>query len=559
MLRVVSGAAMRMVEAGDKALAGGRLEEAEGWFRQALMHDRNVAAGWCGLGDIAAAVGRREEALRLYREGVSADAGDVDAEVKLAKCLMEMEEVDEALARFGALCVPGRNLGRWAAGVWVDLGNTLRWVGRTAEAVEAYRRGVAAAPELAGHHSALLYGMHFVPGMEGKELLAEHLRWNEAHVGRLRGTRKAFGARRSGGKLRAGFVSPDFDSHVVGRFMEPFLREHDRERVEVTCYSGTTRTDRMTEKLRGYAGRWREIAAASDEAAAEQIRADEIDVLVDLTMHMERSRLLVFGRRPAPVQATYLAYCSTTGVETIDYRLSDGWLDPVGEDESIYSERTVRLPETYWCYTGWSEAPEAMEWGSGNSGEMVFGSMNHFAKVSEGALVAWGKILRRVEGSRLKILCPRGQARSRVLGVMEEQGVKRERVEFVDRAGPEEYFRTMGSIHVHLDPFVYSGGTTTCDGLWMGTPTVTLRGKLAVARGGASLMSNAGLGEWVARDEAEYVEIAVRQAGDVEGLRALRRGMRERVRSSVVGDAKRFARGMEQALLEMRERGPARR
>jgi hypothetical protein len=542
-----------MVGAGAAALEAGRLEEAEGWFRQALMNDRNLAAGWHGLGDIAARAGRREEALRLYREAVATDAGYVDAEVKLAKHLMEMEEVDEALARFGALCTGGRELKTWTAGVWIDFGNTLRWVGRTAEAVEAYRRGVAAAPEMAGHHSALLYGMHFVPGMEGRELLAEHLRWNEMHVGPLRGTRKGFGERRLGGKLRVGFVSPDLDNHVVGRFMEPFLREHDRERVEVTCYSGTTRPDRMTEKLRGYAGRWREIAAAGDEAVAEQIRADGIDVLVDLTMHMERTRLLIFGRRPAPVQATYLAYCSTTGVETMDYRLSDGWLDPVGGDEGIYSERTVRLPETYWCYTGWAEAPEAVEWGSG---DLVFGSMNHFAKVSEGALVAWGKILRRVEGSRLKILCPRGEARKRVVGVIEEQGVKGERVEFVDRAGPAEYFGTMGSIHVHLDPFVYSGGTTTCDGLWMGTPTVTLRGKLAVARGGVSLMNNLGMSEWVARDEEEYVEIAVRQAGDVEGLRALRRGMRERVRGSVVGDGRRFARGMEEALLKMWERGP---
>lgn len=552
MLRVISMAAAQTLASADAALAQQNFPLAETLYRKAITEAPGSATAWAGLADIALSAEQFPQSLALYRHALSLDPDDIDIQVKLAKQLLRMDLVDEAIDRLHPLC--GRNLAGWTAGVWIDYGNVLRSLGRAEEAVHAYRRGVAAAPQVAEHHSALLYGMHFVPNIDPGELLREHLRWNDLHAAPLRSKRRPFAPRGASSQLRIGFVSPDFDHHVVARFLEPFLRCHDRERLHITCYSATLRPDAMTDTLRAHAVQWRDITLLSDDHVADLIRSENIDILIDLTMHMERNRLLLFARRPAPIQATYLAYCSTTGLETMDFRLSDPFLDPPPPDDAPYSERTVLLSETYWCYPGWEEMPQPAEWP--DAAPFTFGSMNHFAKISADTLDAWARILQPVEGSQLKILCPPGRARHRVRDAMAAHNVGADRILFIDRAAPADYFRTLGSIHLHLDPLHYSGGTTTCDATWMGTPTLTFRGNLAVGRGGVSLMNNLGLPEFVARTPDQYIDAAVRIARDRDALRALRKTLRGRLQASPVGDAPRFARAMENALFEMARLGP---
>jgi predicted O-linked N-acetylglucosamine transferase (SPINDLY family) len=339
----------------------------------------------------------------------------------------------------------------------------------------------------------------------------------------------------------------------VGRFILPLLLGHDRERFEVICYSDVEKEDALTARMRGAASAWRDIRGMPDEAVARQVEADGVEILVDLTMHMAHNRLRVFAYKPAPVQVTYLAYVSSTGMTSMDYRLSDPYLDPVGEERG-YVEETVRLPTSYWCYQQSLATPEVGELPSLKAGRVTFGSLSNFCKVNDRAVEAWGRILARVPGSRLMLWAGEGKHRERVWRQMEGLGVERGRVEFVKFEPAAGYFGRYGEIDVGLDPFPYAGGTTTCDALWMGVPVVTLAGKLGVGRGGVSILSNVGLKELIAQNVEQYVEIAARLAADVEKLKGLRAGLRERMQRSPLMDAQRFVREVEGAYREMWER-----
>jgi predicted O-linked N-acetylglucosamine transferase (SPINDLY family) len=272
---------------------------------------------------------------------------------------------------------------------------------------------------------------------------------------------------------------------------------------------------------------------------------------VDLTMHMEESRLLVFARRPAPVQVCWLAYPGTTGLAGMDYRLTDPHLDPPLCDESVYSEATIRLPETFWCYDPMTRDEGVTPLPARQAGYVRFGCLNNFLKVNEGPIALWARVMREVRGSRLTMLAPSGDAREGALRSFEGHGVGPERVDFVEYQPRTAYLATYRSIDVCLDTFPYGGHTTSLDAFWMGVPVVTLAGSTVVGRAGLSQATNLGLTELVARAPDEYVKIAVDLCADLERLAELRAGLRSRMERSPLMDAARFARGIEAAYLEM--------
>ena len=229
-------------------------------------------------------------------------------------------------------------------------------------------------------------------------------------------------------------------------------------------------------------------------------------------MHMSNNRLLVFARKPAPVQVTYLAYCGTTGLGTMDYRLTDPYLDPPGQDEQPYSEESIHLAETYWCYQPVIETPPVNALPALEAGHITFGCLNNFCKVSAPTLEAWSRLLRALPESRLLLHAQGGSHRDRVRDFLSQQGIAPDRVTFVGQLPLAEYFRIHGQMDVALDPFPYGGGTTTCDALWMGVPVVSLAGRTAVGRGGLSILSNVGLSDLVAQDPEDYVRICVELA-----------------------------------------------
>ena len=230
--------------------------------------------------------------------------------------------------------------------------------------------------------------------------------------------------------------------------------------------------------------------------------AEKLDVLIDLTMHMQGSRLLTFARKPAPLQLTYLAYCSTTGLTAIDYRISDPYLDPIGMDESIYSEKTLRLPHTYWCYRPPKDAIGIVE---KPADRVVFGCLNNYCKISDVTWDAWIQVLQSVPNSRLLIFCPEGSHRATAFERLKRAGIDPDRLSMIARMPRSDYFQTYNQIDIALDPFPYGGGTTTLDALWAGVPVVSLAGQTAVGRGGVSILSNLGMPGWIAGNVSEYV------------------------------------------------------
>jgi predicted O-linked N-acetylglucosamine transferase (SPINDLY family) len=305
--------------------------------------------------------------------------------------------------------------------------------------------------------------------------------------------------------------------------------------------------DAYTERLRECADCWRETAGWNDEEVARQVRADGIDVLVDLTMHMSNGRPLLLVRRPAPVQVAYLAYPGTTGLSAVDYRLTDPYLDPPGETDADYVEHSIRLPETFWCYDPLADRPVPNPLPAIRDGRITFGCLNNFCKVTDGTLALWSRVLEVVEGSRLVLLAPPGEHRVRVLERFRTAKIDTGRIEFVEHRQRARYLELYHRIDMSLDTLPYNGHTTSLDSLWMGVPVVTRVGRTVVGRAGYSQLSNLGLSELVAWSDDQFVSVASELAGDRTRLAHLRATLRGRMERSPLMDSTRFARNIETA------------
>ena len=526
----------------------GRAEEAVGALRRAIVLLPGLAEAHNNLGNALKELGQIDEAIRVYQTAVELKPNLAEAYYNLGDAWWKRGNIDESIGAYRRAI----GLNPDSAKAHNNLGVVLKDAGELDESIAAYREAVRIKPDFAAAHSNLVYAIHFHSGWDAKKIREEHRLWNEQHGRQFQKRIEPHANDRSGAKkLRIGYVSPDFREHPVGRFLLPLLSGHDRERFEVYCYSDVRRPDYLTGLLRQYPDRWQETARLADERLAEVIRNDRIDILIDLAMHMANNRMLVFARKPAPVQVTYLAYCSTTGLETMGYRLTDPHLDPPGVEEGIYSEKSVWLPETYWCHQPPEGAADVGPLSASAAGAITFGCLNNFCKVSPEALEAWANLLGMVRQSRLILHAPEGGHRQRVWDFFQGKGIGWERVSFVKAAPLAEYMNIYRGIDVAFDPFPYGGGTTTCDALWMGVPVVTLAGRTAVGRAGVSILSNIGLPELIARSVDEYVEIAADLAGDLVRLRELRRTLRQRMAASPVMDVRRFVGNVEKAYERM--------
>jgi predicted O-linked N-acetylglucosamine transferase (SPINDLY family) len=528
-----------------------RLDDAVACYRRALELKPDFAEAHSNLGLALNDQGKLDDAVACHRRALELMPGDATAHYNLGNALRDQRKFDDAVACFRRAV----ELKPDFAAAHNNLGNALNDQGMLDEAVACFRRALELKPDFAEVHSNLLYALVFCPGYDAQSLYEEHRRWDRRHAEPLRKfldphSNDASADRR----LRIGYVSPDFRGHPVGRFLLPLLESHDHGSFEIYCYASVRGADGVTDACRAHADAWRDVLGLSDEQVARTIRQDRIDILVDLTMHTAGNRLLVFARKPAPVQVTYLAYCGTTGLGTIDYRLTDPYLDPPGRDEPFYSEQSVRLPETYWCYRPPIATPPVNALPALEAGHVCFGSLNNFCKATPPALAAWSRLLQAVPGSRLLLHAHPGSHRQRVREFLAGQGISAERLAFIDFLPMAEYFAVYQRIDVALDPFPYGGGTTTCDALWMGLPVVSLAGQTAVGRGGVSILSNLGLPELVARDPEQYVRIAAELAQDLSRLSGLRATLRDRMRASPLMNAPRFARNVEAAYRKMWQR-----
>jgi predicted O-linked N-acetylglucosamine transferase (SPINDLY family) len=529
---------------GNTLRESGQLEAAIDVFRQALSHHPYDAEVLNNLGITLEEIGNLDEAERSFREAIRARPRFAQAFYNLGNTLQKKGNLDDTIAAFQeALGIDPEMVE-----AWVNLGNVLCESGRAAEAFEHYRRAVAIRPN-SRFGGTLIFALNFDPAITPQQLREEQERWNRQYAQPLRPLiRPHTNDRAPERRLKVGYVSPDLGNHPVGRFMAPLLSHHDHALFEIFCYSDTARFDVVSEKNRSCVDVWRQTVKLPDEWVADQVRQDAIDILVDLTMHSSANRLLAFARKPAPVQVTYLAYPGSTGLETMDYRLTDPYIDPAeARRDGNYPEESLRLPHTFWCY---ATPPEACETGllpAMDSGRLTFGCLNSFSKVSSVILDGWIRLLRQVPDSRLILHAREGSHRQRTRDRLGAAGVDPRRLEFVGFLPTTEYFRQYQRIDIALDTFPYAGGTTTCDALWMGLPVVTLAGQTAISRGGASILSTVGLESLVAQSADQYVRVAAQLAADLPALAALRDGMRARMRASPLMDAAGFARDVEAA------------
>ncbi len=524
-----------------------RYTEACDHFQKAIALNPRSAEAHNNLGNALRKMGRAEEAVACYRNALRLRSDSPDIYSNLGNILKEFGRLDHALACYERAL----QLAPQSADVHNNLANTFKEAGQLHEAIACYRKAMSVRPDLVVAHSGLAYTMHFHPAFDVAAILQEHKAWNLAQARPLAAERRPLEIDRSSDRpLRIGYVSPDFRDHVVGRLLLPLLEHHDRSSFEVFCYADATQPDSMTDRLKKCTTNWQVTFGDSDAQLAQRILNDRIDILVDLTMHMAGSRLLAFARRPAPVQVTYLAYCSTTGLETMDWRLTDPYLDPAGTDE-WYTERSYRLPRTYWCYQAPTEALDIAPLPAESAGHITFGSLNNFCKVSRPAMETWAEILLGLPSSRLILHAHEGVHRQRTKDFFASLGVSPDRIEFVGFEPMERYLGQYHRIDIALDSFPYAGGTTTFDALWMGTPVVTLNGQTAVGRGGVSILSNLGLPELIACDQEQYIQIALQLARDQNALKALRQSLRQRMRQSPLMDAGQFARDVETAYQQM--------
>jgi predicted O-linked N-acetylglucosamine transferase (SPINDLY family) len=387
-------------------------------------------------------------------------------------------------------------------------------------------------------------------------VFAEHRQWGRLHADALTAAAGPHSNDRTPDRrLRIGYVSGHFFGHAVNFFSEPILASHDHRQCEVYCYSNSAHADETTARLRTYAQQWREIHALDDEQAAELVRQDQVDILVDLAGHIGGNRLLVFARKPAPIQVTYIGYQNTTGMAAMDYRLTDEWADPPGMSEAYYTEKLVRLPRSFFCYRPSPEAPAVSPLPALSNGFVTFGSFNNFAKVTPEVLSAWGALLQAVPQSRLVILAHAVRSLGEYLArAFERQGISAERVTLADRCSRGEYLEWIRRVDIALDPFPFNGHTTTCDALWQGVPVVTLAGRTYASRFGSSAHVNLDLRDLIAQSPEQYVEIATRLAGDVGRLSELRATLRERMAGSPLLDFAGFTRHLEAAYRQMWQR-----
>ncbi len=531
-----------------------RYEEALALLERALALNPQSVEAYTNLGIVCTNLGRIEQAITSYREATRLNPCAAKAHYNLAVLCAEHARHDEGLsaARTALRLKPDYVL---AHGV---LANLHIQGGLIDEAIAGYQQALALASD-AGVYSNMLFALNHHAGASPEAIYRQHRLWGERY-GHVTDALPALGNRPDPDRpLRIGYVSPDFRSHSVAFFIEPVLTHHDRSRFEVYCYSELSEAlyDETTTQLRSLANRWRSSLGLNDRALAEQIRADGIDLLVDLAGHTSRHRLLAFAYRPAPLQLSYLGYCNTTGLPTMDYRLTDEWADPAGQ-EAFHTEQLVRLPRGFLCYQPPHDAPVVSTLPAYTAGYFTFGSFNALGKITPEVVALWASILAAVPGSRL-VLKNRTwnnnngtSACARYLAMFETHGITCERVEFVGwMPSRTAHLDLYGRIDLALDTFPYNGTTTTCEALWMGVPVITLAGDRHAGRVGVSLLTRIGLTEFIAQTHDEYVKLAVQLAGDNERLGQQRAEMRERMKQSTLCDAAAFTADLEQAYREM--------
>jgi protein O-GlcNAc transferase len=497
--------------------------------------------------------GQFSAALDRYREAVLIAPTYPRAHLNVGNALRLLRREGEAVAAF-------REALRHApdyAPAHFNLGTLLAVAGDYAGARECLQEALRLQPDMVGKvldaESFLLFSSGLRGDVDPEALAREHFRVGAA-IAQAAGPPFTTWSNRPDPErtLRIGYVSGDFAPHPVALFLRPMLQHCDRARFEVYCYSNTGAENPIATSFQPLVTCWREISGVDDPTVAESIRADAIDILIDLNGHTERNRLGVFARHPAPVQVTWLGYLNTSGLRAMDYRICDSRTDPSGISEALHTERLYRMPHTQWCYTPWNNVPLIAQPHADEPDALIFGSFNLHIKISDLCLDLWARVFHRLPDARIVVLdIDDPHARESMIERLVQRGIEASRIDVRGRETIPAYYAAIGNVDLALDTIPHNGGTTTFDVLWMGVPVVALHGDRGISRSSYSILQSLSLLELIARSPDEYVELNVRLARDREWRNALRSTLRGRLAASPLMDVPRFVADLEAGYRQM--------
>ena len=510
------------------------------------------------LGNAFAGLGKRAAAIECFRQAIALKPDYIQAHNNLGNQLREQGSFADAVQSFRTVIALQPNY----AEAHNNLANALVDLGELDAAIEAYRRAIALKPGLLEAHSNLLFILSYRDDLRQADYLAEAVEFGRIATAQAKpfGEWPALQIRREGDRqlpLRVGLVSGDLKTHPTGHFLESILAHIDRRRIDLIAYPTRRLEDALTARIKPYFSAWTPLASMTDEQAAARIRDDRIDLLLDLSGHMNFNRLPLFAWRPAPVQASWLGYFASTGLPAMDYLLGDPYVLPP-DAQAHYTERLWRLPDSYLCFTPPTERVDIGRSPLAAHGHVTFGCFNHLMKMNDGVVDVWARILHGVPHSCLFLKTKQlddAATRETTLARFAARGIEASRLTLEGRSPRAEYFAAYNRIDIALSPFPYPGGTTSVEGLWMGVPVLCRQGDRFLSNICTSMLHSAGLADWIAQENDDYVAKAVAFAADAARLAALRASLRSTVLASPLCDAARYARHLEAAFEAMWREG----
>lgn len=562
----------------------GLLDDAVFYYNQLLIYRPRMTEALEGLGYVRKLQGKYSHAIECYEKSIQINEHNFAAYCAIGDILQTQKKFEESLLSYQQAIerAPTEGLPH------NNMGNSLSKLGRYHEALNSYQKSIALSPDIQeayinlawtyreygmlpesfkcfeklkermplSHQSQsdFLFSLNYDPSISKAALHHYAQEWWQLFGSKAVQYHHS-PSKDMSGKLKIGFISPDFSSHPVGFFLLPLLRELDRSKFEIWCYAEMAEhlSDATTEKIKQHVDKWQITSSMSDAQAAAKIYSDKIDILIDLAGHTANNRLMVLAHKPAPVQINWLGYVCTTGLETIDYRLTDAIADPP-DDTPYCTEKLIRLPHGFFCYSSPEKYSEIPVLPASINNYVTFGSFNNLPKITPEVIDTWSQILDKTPQSRLLFTSSQfvdTTVQKKYLELFQRCGVDPARIRFSRNVSLQEYFSLLSSVDIGLDPFPHNGHTITCDTLWMGVPVITLRGDRYASRMGSSILTLLGLQELIGETPDEYIAKAVSLANDTDRLNNLRHNLRARIIQCDYGNTKQFARDFEKTLLAL--------
>jgi len=535
----------------------GRLDDAVASCRRAIEIDPRLAEAHSNLGNALKNLGQLDNAEVSYRKALEFKPDYVEAHSNLGDVRNALGHIDDAVSSFRRALA----LKPVLAEAQNNLGNALKDLGQLNAAAACYRRALAIKPDYTEAHSNLIFMLDLAAWVDLATLQQERRLWDSIHAAPLAVFQRAHANRPDPARrLRIGYVSADFRAHSAAAAFGAMLLQFDPAAFDVVAYSNNATEDALTHLFQQRVTLWRKVVGRNDEAVAELIRQDEIDILVDLSGHSAGNRLLVFARKPAPIQITAWGYASSTGMRAMDVFFADPIVVPPDE-KHFYAEEVRYLPSAI-MHCSSREFPAVNSLPALSANRITFGSFNRLTKISNDAYQVWAQILLAVPGSRMVLKTGElndAGIQAHVLQYFTRAGVDPARITLLGKTSWIDHVAAFGLVDIGLDPFPQGGGVTAMEGLMMGVPVVTRRWPTIPGRASASILTAVGLTDWIAESSEEYVAIAVRKAQDLPALALLREQLRNIFTSSINGDPQAYVNAVEKEYRQLWREWCARR